>query len=212
MGCDIHAVFQTKKDGKWEFIQDKYERNRHYQLFAVLAGVRNGYGFAGITTGDAVVPISEPRGFPDDWECEDEVKMPGWEFCSPWQQEYAAKNPAAYPNGPVIWLGDHSYSWLTADEMLAWLENAPEVTQRGVLSRAEYAVWDKKSHPESYCGDVMGPNIVISTDSPVLPNEATHVRVTWKSPLTDELKYFFDEVRRLKEEHGEVRMVFGFDS
>lgn len=40
----------------------------------------------------------------------------------------------------------------------------------------------------------------------------THVRVSWETGLKDELRYFFDEVRRLQEEHGQVRFVFGFDS
>jgi hypothetical protein len=30
--------------------------------------------------------------------------------------------------------------------------------------------------------------------------------------MEDGLDYFVDEVRRLKELHGEVRVVFGFDS
>ena len=35
-------------------------------LFAILAGVRNGYGFAGCDTGDGFRPIAPPRGLPGD--------------------------------------------------------------------------------------------------------------------------------------------------
>lgn len=39
---------------------------RNYNLFAMLADVRNGRGFAGIPTGEGFEPISEPRGIPED--------------------------------------------------------------------------------------------------------------------------------------------------
>jgi len=87
MGCDIHIWAETKIDGKWllstkaagfnnrrhEFnhcAQDEEEKwrnmivdaspyaGRNYYLFAMLANVRNYH--------NEVVPISEPRGVPDD--------------------------------------------------------------------------------------------------------------------------------------------------
>ena len=35
-------------------------------VFAALADVRNGYGFAGVPTHEAIKPISEARGLPED--------------------------------------------------------------------------------------------------------------------------------------------------
>lgn len=52
MGTDIHCTFQSKTDGRWADIPHKYEGNRHYFLFSWLAGVRNGFGFAGVKTMD----------------------------------------------------------------------------------------------------------------------------------------------------------------
>lgn len=92
MGTDIHCVAEIRRPkhgGKWEPalspIPNKYfqpdepqdESNRkleyprlirwrNYDLFAMLAGVRNGRGFAGVVTGAGFNPISEPRGLPDD--------------------------------------------------------------------------------------------------------------------------------------------------
>lgn len=40
--------------------------HRNYDVFAILAGVRNGRGFAGIKTGDGFIPIAEPKGLPKD--------------------------------------------------------------------------------------------------------------------------------------------------
>lgn len=48
------------RDGSWLW------DGRRYDLFAILADVRNGYGFAGIPTGDGFNPISQPRGIPRD--------------------------------------------------------------------------------------------------------------------------------------------------
>lgn len=39
---------------------------RNYDLFALLADVRNGYGFAGVKRGDPIEPLDQPRGVPDD--------------------------------------------------------------------------------------------------------------------------------------------------
>lgn len=167
MGCDIHGTFQRKTQRGWQDVDTEYEFNRHYQLFAVLAGVRNGHGFASISTGDPVTPISEPRGIPDDFTGD---------------------------------LGDHSFSWLTDEEMLAY--EFPRVTHRGVITREQFQTWDGEA-PSAYCVAVIGPNVVMGE---------THFQVEWLTELKEELAYFFDEVRRLKELYGEVRFVFGFDS
>ncbi|EAF5380719.1 hypothetical protein C2890_14200 [Listeria monocytogenes] len=72
MGCDIHLMVEVKDrktnqwteydvaDGAIKFI------GRNYNLFGILANVRNGFGFAHIDTGDAFIPISNPRGVPKD--------------------------------------------------------------------------------------------------------------------------------------------------
>lgn len=89
MGADIHFYVEKKQaDGSWE-LQGRFEREvedegtddeyvwmgqvdrpmysgRNYNLFAILADVRNGRGFAGIKTGEGFNPISDPRGVPDD--------------------------------------------------------------------------------------------------------------------------------------------------
>lgn len=213
MGTDIHAIFQARKGGKWVDVPTEYKEGRHYQLFAVLAGVRNGYGFAGVPTGDVVRPIAEPRGLPPDF-----ATSPTESDAHPVESVELMGRRAKWhePNEPLeVWMGDHSHSWLTGEEMLAWYETAPIVTKTGVLDREAYESWDKTSPPSGYCGGISGPAIVVISDSRIEMDrrpEWTHVRCTWSESLRDELAYFFDEVRRLVDEHGEVRMVFGFDS
>lgn len=212
MGTDIHGVFQRQTADGWEDVPSKYEENRHYQLFAVLAGVRNGYGFAGIPTGGVVKPISEPRGLPADFEVVDDQHPVSAEyFRQIWRYEYTKEGDDDFGR---IWMGDHSYSWLTADEILEWAERAPVVTKTGVISRETFATRDRKSRPAEYYGAISGRGISTAEWHGGEPpaGQWTHIRVTWLSPLSKELSYFFDEVRRLQALHGQVRFVFGFDS
>src|SRR5687768_8031889 len=98
MGTDVHAVWQAKKDGRWVDIESRWDQRRHYFLFAWLADVRNGFGFAGIPTHDPIKPVAARRGVPADFNVE----------------AYESGNGPDDYDAP--WLGDHSFSWLTADE------------------------------------------------------------------------------------------------
>ena len=211
MGTDFHGVFQRRTAGGWADIPTKYDGDRHYQLFAVLAGVRNGYGFAGVQNGQRLEPIAPPRGFPPDFELAGDCHpVESVEFMFPHLREYREPGDRL-----EIWMGDHSYSWLTADEILEWAKRAPVVVKVGVLSREVYESWDGKSRPLSYSGGVFGGLVLCINDNEVEKKENpnwTHIRCTWDQNLKDELAYFFDEVARLRDEHGEVRFVFGFDS
>ena len=55
MGTDILYIMQAKRDREWRDIPSDYQGYRHYNLFAHLAGVRNGYDFAGGITGGTLV-------------------------------------------------------------------------------------------------------------------------------------------------------------
>lgn len=199
MGTDIHGVFQAFDNGQWRDVESNYDQDRHYQLFAVLAGVRNGYGSAGVPTGEPVTPIAQPRGLPADFAMHGDSHPIA---------ELAHMDPSRRK-----WMGDHSHSWLTGEEMLAW--RPPTVTKVGILSREEYGAWTKQGAPREYCGGVSGGGVKVINDNAVEMSETptwTHVRVHWECSLTEELAYFFDEVRRLVAEHGKIRFVFGFDS
>ena len=56
MGCDIHLHGEVKIQGQWRH-WNVPSIDRRYAMFAKMAGVRN--------RGD-IVPISEPKGIPDD--------------------------------------------------------------------------------------------------------------------------------------------------
>lgn len=188
MGTDIWSVFQARKDGAWVNVESMYADDRHYYLFSHLAGVRNGTGFAGIKTGDPVTPISEPRGIPVDVVVDEDMRLNGDED---------------------MWLGDHSHSWLTADEILSHDWGSPART--AYCSVADFKGWDGGKPDFSTCGDIWGGKIVKAETAEEITAATTHVRIHWITGA-DEFQYFLDEVKRLKDLHGEVRMIFGFDS
>lgn len=92
MGCDIHIIVQVLKDGVWSTLDYDPEFYRSYNLFGFLANVRN--------MSQSPV-ISEPRGMPEDVEVEEND-----DWCM------------GYLKDGETWMGEHSYSWLLASELV----------------------------------------------------------------------------------------------
>lgn len=164
MGCDIHNKCEIKRNGKWELNTDKvfpnpwYEKDseykwqkeefqdepdssRNYDWFAILADVRNGYGFAGVSTGSGFDVIAEPRGVPEDAsdEWKKEVKK--------WDRDM------------------HSQSYLTIEDFDNFDWN--QFTMKyGVISLNQYKELRGTSQsPNSWSGASFGGNIItVSTD------------------------------------------------
>ncbi len=154
MGCDIHFFVETKQpDGTWkadgEFQRDEDGEwmsqigrslycGRNYNLFAILADVRNGRGFAGIKTGDGFNPISDPRGVPDDASHEYKAIVDQWD-------------------------GDgHSHSHHSLRQLLDF-DWTQVTTCQGWCDMAEYLPWASRGHkregPSGYCGGVSGREV-----------------------------------------------------
>jgi len=81
MGTDIRLFVEKKVNGQWESIKGKFNNDdeiedaydgdeiffeRAYEVYAMLAGVRNGEGVDGPGTGAYYSPISLPKGLPAD--------------------------------------------------------------------------------------------------------------------------------------------------
>lgn len=157
MGCDIHIYAEVYVgDGKWvkqgaifvnpyyDFAKPETEFNvpkidepycgRNYDLFAILADVRNGRGFAGCVTGMGFTPIAMPKGLPID--VSDEIKK--------MSDDYGQDG--------------HSHSFFTVKELLEydWSEKTEHF---GVVNPLEFKEYQTYGRPESYCGMVDGRNI-----------------------------------------------------
>lgn len=113
MGCDIHAVIERRRNTygdhyRWLNSGDP-DLGRNYELFAVLAGVRN---YGGIT------PIAEPRGLPAfrEW------KQDGDERWISWDHEADTEPPCGVVEEMAERYGvdGHSHSWLTLAEIKAY--------------------------------------------------------------------------------------------
>lgn len=206
MGTDVHAIFQARDGDKWKDVPSTWDQDRHYFLFSWLADVRNGHGFAGTPTYTPIKPIAEPRGLPDDFAGGQEHPTV-IEALAPHRQKWAKEEKE---DPPIADMGDHSFSWLTADEILS--TPAPDrVWRTGIVTREVFDAWDGHTPFESWSGGISGGGVVVAESPTGVTPESTHVRVWWMQP-GDTLKYFTDEIARLKAEYGDVRMVFGFDS
>jgi hypothetical protein len=177
--------------------QDWLYEGRNYDLFAILANVRNGRGFAGIETGTGFDYIHDPRGFPDD--VSDEVGDPSW---------------------------GHSASWLSAREIVEFNWDQKTI-QYGVVNEGQYKVFKEKGAPESYSGGVSGLTIqhisneemedLINGTYPRQEDMEYYTRVSWGELYKDAVGDFYDwSIPKLKELAGDdldsVRIVFFFDS
>lgn len=121
MGCDIHMYGEVRRQGRWQPLLparlvtwSKEDReagkqewpalysDRNYNVFGILANVRNGSGFAGIETGAGFVPISDPRGLPEDLSDE-------------YRAAIADEDDSKVPR---LWFGDHSETHLSLKELI----------------------------------------------------------------------------------------------
>ena len=151
MGCDIHLYVEVRQaDGSWKSVDEwvteddyfhvpykkQYYSGRNYDLFAILANVRNGYGFAGVKTGEGFNPISEPKGLPAD--VSQEVKQ-----CS---ENWGADG--------------HSHGWHTVADLLAFDWTQTTVNQGWINGETfQRWQWNIEEPPVTYCGGVSGNSI-----------------------------------------------------
>jgi len=244
MGCDIHIcieawsereTFRTLFKGdrrlllprgwscvnEWKDEEDESRYpltwcHRNYNLFAILADVRNGIGFAGIDTGEGFIPISAPKGLPDDVTAEVKQWSDGWG------------------------VDGHSHSFLTLAEIFEF-DWTRTTKCRGMVSGPQYEQWSwwgkqNGNAPSQWCGSVSGPNITIVEEDEMinrlaaLPSKRTdreahdqalgqlvdtYAKVSWETTYHRAAAGFWSELvpellRYGAPEH--VRIVFLFDN
>ena len=180
MGTDIHIVAEVFRDGRWHLADVDVPDGRNYWAFAVLADVRNGYGFAGSDTGEPLKPISEPRGLPDDLSLELRAPPENEEVDTPW-------------------LGDHSFSWVTLEELLAYDLDAP-LTLHGRVTPEDAKRWQEEGIPPGASWRLFG--------------EEGLVPLAWQKPIRDCAPLITELINAIRDlgEPKNVRLVFGFDS
>lgn len=236
MGCDIHLYVEKWENGAWKSADkwrrsdwasegderydelvvnypDRFYQGRNYDLFAILANVRNGEGFAGVVTGRGYNPISMPRGLPEDVCAEVKKDSDNWG------------------------IDGHSHSWLLVQELLDY--DWTQTTKRfGVLNLEEFidwSRWDRRmgNWPNSFSGDVFGPELRIvdmdEGDALIVKYDlfkqrevpkakeldGVYVRCQWDTPYYKGVRHFWGEtIPRLLHlgDPKNVRIVFWFDN
>lgn len=180
MGCDIHFYVERRELGKWVTCdtwedddgdlhvpyQKSFYHDRNYDLFAILADVRNGRGFAGVKTGEGFVPIADQRGIPDD-------------ACA--QYKTAAESYGA---------DGHSHSWLTVEELLQfdWTQVS---RKQGIVGLVELAHWKVAGSPRAWSGGIWGHAVttfdgergVSAVETCIEKLRPEHSRVSWYTLL-----------------------------
>lgn len=182
-----------------QFIEEAY-RVRNYDLFACLANVRNGRGFAFCDTGDGFIPISEPRDLPDDCSNSIREKSDKWGY-----------------NG-------HSHSWILLKELLdeSYWEKTTNI--RGFVNMSEFKTFLRDGQPESWCGGIWSDTMKeVSVEEMKRLAESNdcnenkyYTKIQWQNTYKQSVgNMFFDEtINKLKTlgEPEDVRLVFWFDN
>jgi hypothetical protein len=193
MGTDIHGFLESRwRPTQGWFRECEIEDSRNYVVFAVLADVRNGYGFAGVETHEPLKPIAEARGLPED-------------------------RTRGYGEDVDYEFGDHSFSWLTLAEISDWPGWDQALHERGFIDRDQYADWlANPGVPANGWSGGVGGRSVIHADhtTDTFPDGWTHVNVAWTRPLREPCGLFLAWLEYAKAKVGdrEGRIVFGFDS
>ena len=216
MGTDIHIVIQVYEYDRWttvpyrELLEDGsiwpresqadivlpgHFTSRCYSLFGILADVRNGTGFGGCVTGDPWPYIAEPRGLPP--ECDD-------------ADDY---------------LGDHSFTYITLEELQAYPWDTVVRRQRGLLTQDDYHNFALTGErPAVWCGGVFGGRTVTYTEAEyaglvaanLVPTDAdVYIEAWWKETAREATADWAGEILPALEDVAAgrpLRLVIGFDS
>jgi hypothetical protein len=137
---------------------------RNYTLFAALSDVRNGFGFAGVPTGEPIPSsVAAGRGLPDDLarHFDEESYQERLRY-----KEWDSKSPRELSNAELaeelFIFGEHSQGWITLAELLDY-DWDYEVTHYGVVGAQEFRRCYESGfelEPRSWCGDISGANVV----------------------------------------------------
>lgn len=148
MGCDVHMYMEVRdKEQCWHevsrqtvvhdplgdsqrIVNEYWYPGRNYDEFAILADVRNGYGFAGVDTGDGYVPLAKPKGLPDDVSLSIRERSDSWD------------------------IDGHSHSFLTLKELIADEDYWSQTTKkRGIVTNKQAEeFYGQGKLPDSWSG------------------------------------------------------------
>jgi hypothetical protein len=196
MGTDIHFYVEKFDRHKWQSadtwktecegetypyitVAEPFYDSRNYDLFAILADVRNGHGFAGVKTGGGFNPISEPRGLPDDvsdqvakasegnhtpswltlreildFDWTQRTEKQGWATLAAWVKWWPGDEGGPYPRSAGVSGGDVRH--IPADEMRELVKRWRDATDRDAFLKRYPSTYALAEWTASYAACVAG--------------------------------------------------------
>lgn len=241
MGCDIHMWVEARENENAQWVLQKPELpcawcvnrpaedcawcggkktvlnydERNYEIFAMLADVRNYYN---------IPYIAEPRGFPADMT--EELKA--W---------HADKSEESWPDDVLYGrnlaeVGDHSASYVLLSEVLEYIKADHGIPFKGLVKLEQWSEdWETRwnSNEEkglSFCGSVGGYGTLIVSEVDaikikrgelqVAPEAWVFVNAHWTSKFNHQNHWFIDNIvpvfASLSADPRNIRLIFNFDS
>lgn len=209
MGCDIWLYVEkwNEKEGEWEYVDTSYEEtrgtykyyqpsiwpHRNYDVFAILADVRNSHNF---------IPISQPKGMP---ECvSDYINKKYEEF-----GEYGHSH--SYFTLKEL----KEYDWNKTATISGWVDETRYKEWKLGIPPTEYceSIWGKIYQTVSN----QEMDFIIDGINPRKEGIKYFTQVKWDKSYRDGFKGFYDKVipklQSLSDGDDEnVRIVFWFDN
>ena len=231
MGSDIHCILEVERSGQWIFhesqkhirfflcnglfchdaigkedcygfdIDHNFYSSRNYDLFTILANIRNGRGFAGCDTGDDFEALSNPKGIPDN---------------ASWQYKKLVDR----------WDADgHSHSYFTWKELKATEEYWNKKTKkRGMVDVEGYDYYKKTGFPPDFF-ILGGAEVISSNEMDVICNNEEAKKASMKCTVIEweetykeasGIQEIFGALEKISKEEKltdeQMRIVFFFDN
>jgi hypothetical protein len=201
---DAKRLTEGKEPSDYDSFSDKPTSpepygGRNYTLFAALSDVRNGFGFAGVDTGDPIPPSpAAGRGLPEDvalhiydysdYEPEEVPDTAGMSVLEQMRESFV--------------FGEHSQGWISLAELLDY-DWDYGVTHRGIVGKAEFKAMrsEGRAEPKSWCGGISGAAVTIITEEQaghIFNDLWTHVRMEWSHSLREDVQGFLDVVDQMR--------------
>lgn len=172
--------------------------SRNYNLFGMLADVRNG------TWGDEWPALAPHRGLPNGVDSDgDEHEL--------------AEATGEY------WLGDHSHTVISLEELEGYGWDSITVKGRGYVPAEEFDALAPGQKPDGYSAGIFGGNAVIYTPEAwaaqgrrkAHPEESPYIQARWRQTAREGCRDWPGEVLpRLREIAAgrPLRLLIGFDN
>lgn len=207
MGTDIHGRLRYKR---WSH-QKNYDYidlpplfdERDYDFFAILANVRNGYGFAGSKRYEnPIKPITKDRGLPKD-------EPDNYEYDSETEEESG------------IYYGDHSFGYVTLKELKETTLHLQKVIRTGWFALKEYEEVLNGKEPTTWCSDAGGNTVQCITRQQYLNKEydeskSIYVQHEWEDqPFKEKIEKlicWMELYQHWRSDGSYEVLIFGFDS